>query len=229
MDNPEPGRSSSSPSAKTYIDSVTYEGTGEGAVRVRLSDGSLFLLDPDAAGAATLAPGDLLDDDQIEILAAADETRRCRTKATDLLARAEQNRRGLAEKLRKRGFSPTAVAAAIDRLIEKGWLDDRRFADSWVRSRLRTRPEGPTVLVAGLMKRGVDGRTAREAVDQALGENGADDALDRAGEKLLRRSGITGPKLRSALARKGFRPGEIDRWLRDHDLDPFSAGDPYED
>lgn len=210
MANPEQGKSSSSPSAK--ISSLSKEGADGSVLRVRLDDGSLFLLDdPSAAQAAEacLNAVDFVSADLRGILKAADEAYRCRRKALDLLARAEQCRKGLEAKLAKKGFTREAAAHALDRLEASGYLDDGRFAEAWVRSRLRSRPEGRTRLIAGLMAKGISGDTARNATETVLSESGDADtaereALERARKKLFRRSGMNEEKLIAALLRRGF-------------------------
>jgi SOS response regulatory protein OraA/RecX len=43
-------------------------------------------------------------------------------------------------------FPAALVEAAIERLLQLGWLDDGAFATSWVESRDRARPRGQVVL-----------------------------------------------------------------------------------
>ena len=210
MANPEPGKSSSSPSAR--ITSLSTEGADGSVLRVRLDDGSLFLFDdPSAVRTARefRDTGDPVPPDLMANFAAADEVYRCRRKAMDLLARAEQCRKGLEAKLAKKGFSREAAAAALDRLESVGFLDDRRFAEAWVRSRLRSRPEGPSRIIAGLMAKGIAPGAAREAAESVFAEAGGGEAaeretLERAREKLLRRRGMDEEKLTAALLRRGF-------------------------
>ncbi len=210
MAGPEPGRSSSSPSAR--ISSLSREGADGSVLRVRLDDGSLFLLDNPSAARAAEACRNAAESVPAHLraaLEAADEAYRCRRKALDLLARAEQCRKGLEAKLAKKGFSREAAADALDRLESSGYLDDGRFAEAWVRSRLRIRPEGRTRLLTALMAKGIAAETARIAVEAVLSESGDPDdaeraALERARLKLLRRSGMNNEKLTAALLRKGF-------------------------
>ncbi len=205
MDNLEHVRSSSSPSVK--VSELKREGTDGSVLRVRLDDGSLFLLDAGHPIALRLTVGDELDEPDLSDLESGSETYRCRRKALDLLARSEQCRRGLMVKLSKKGFSRGSISEALDRVESAGLLDDRRFAETWVRSRLRSQPEGPSRLLSALASKGVNISVARDAVESVLEDLGDDEAeatLERAWEKLSRRSGITDEKLLTALVRKGF-------------------------
>lgn len=215
MVSPEQGRSSSSPNVK--VSELKREGTDGSVLRVRLDNGSLFLLDADHPAAIRLSVGTDMDESLFADLESASETYRCRRKALDLLARSEQCRRGLAVKLSKKGFSREAVSSALDRLVSAGFLDDRRFSEAWVRSRLRNRPEGPSRLRGALMSKGIGGSVAREAVEsvlEELGDDEAEDAMERAWDKLSRRSGITDEKLLAALVRRGFPVSRVRALIR---------------
>jgi regulatory protein len=79
-----------------------------------------------------------------------------------LLGRRAHSRVELLLKLTRRGFDGMAVREALKRLDELGYLDDRAFAQSFVRRRGSAR--GPRALSAELAARGVD----RAEVDTAL-------------------------------------------------------------
>jgi len=215
MASPEPGRNSSSPSAS--ITDIRREGADGSALRVRFDDGSFFFVDAGSPLVAELPDSGPLDEDRRSRLEQADEAFRCRRKALELLARSEQCRRGLEAKLRRKQFSGGSVAAALDRLEEAGSLDDRRFAEAWVRSRLRRRPEGAAKLRGALMSKGIASSVATEAVNRVLRDIGDPDssaALERALAKLRRRSGMDAEKLTAAMARRGFPPSAVRRALR---------------
>lgn len=59
-----------------------------------------------------------------------------RKKAMDYLARREYGQRELEEKLVAAGFEATTAIDAVDRLTGEGLQDDRRFAESFVQSRI---------------------------------------------------------------------------------------------
>jgi regulatory protein len=79
-----------------------------------------------------------------------------------LLGRRAHSRTELRRKLGRRGYSPGETEAAMARLDELGYLDDRSFAEGLVRRRGALR--GPMALSAELAARGVD----REQADAAL-------------------------------------------------------------
>jgi len=68
----------------------------------------------------------------------------------------------LRRKLGRKGYLEAEIDAAQERLIEHGFLGDRRFAERYARR--RSRSLGPLAISAELAARGVD----RELVDAAL-------------------------------------------------------------
>jgi len=129
------------------------------------------------------------------------------------LARAEHCRRQLEIKLLKKGFSREEITPSLDYLEGKGYLNDERFCEAWLRNRLLHTAEGAVKLLAGLQNRGIYGRTAEEAVKKALAETDEETLCARAAEKLQRR-GKTGKKLEISLYRLGFSRKVIEKYLK---------------
>lgn len=119
------------------------------------------------------------------------------------LARSEHTRQRLAIKLRKKFHGEQSIQHALDRLESSGYLNDRRFADVWLRSRSGRRAEGQGRLLAGLIERGVSGAVAREALAELFTHTDERELCRKAIEK-FERTGKTGDKLTFALLRKGF-------------------------
>ena len=89
--------------------------------------------------------------------------------ALRLIARAEQNCLGLSAKLARRGFDSAVVKTVVSRLVERNFLDDSRFAELWLRSRLRgNKAFCPQWLLVSLGKKGVDRDSSRKALEEVL-------------------------------------------------------------
>jgi len=78
-----------------------------------------------------------------------------RKKAMDYLARREYGRRELETKLSKAGFDPQVAIDAVRQLRRDGLQDDRRFADSFARSRIN-QGKGPARILLELSQRGIE-------------------------------------------------------------------------
>ena len=88
---------------------------------------------------------------------------RLRQKALRLLAMRDHSRSELARKLAALG-TPEEVEATLDRMAELGLQSDRRFAESWTRSKAGR--FGTARLKMELARRGVDADTVAEVLAQ---------------------------------------------------------------
>jgi regulatory protein len=139
-----------------------------------------------------------------------DPVARAEAQAVRFLTRRDYARRELSERLSTRGHGRAAIDAALERLDELGYLDDTRFAEQFVRSRIE-RGAGPVKIRAELSRRGVES----EVCERALA--GADcDFRSLALEVRIRRFGPETPKdlpekARQArfLAQRGFAGDQV--------------------
>lgn len=145
-----------------------------------------------------------------------------------LLAARDRTRYEVSRLLTAKGFAPNDSDAALDRLSEQGYLDDRRFADSWARGRLRTKPMGPHRLGRELRSKGVEEDLVREVLKEVY-EAGEDEAARRAiAGKLRQLSGLSAASRAGRLARflqgRGFSHEVIWRLLREGEQGKRSKG-----
>jgi regulatory protein len=96
------------------------------------------------------------------------EKAQCLASALRLLARAEQCRAGLSLKLQKKQFPKAIINSVLDELEDSAYLDDARFARAWLSARVKRpgKPQSPRSLLAGLLRRGLNGNTAACAIAQ---------------------------------------------------------------
>lgn len=127
----------------------------------------------------------------------------CYQKALQLLATRAHFRRELEAKLAQRGYPAEEIAAALDRLTEQKYLDDRATARVFVESRQERTSEGRARLRSELLKRGAP----EEAIDAALAELTPEDdtpAAREAAERWRLKGGVDPRALARHLERKGF-------------------------
>lgn len=130
--------------------------------------------------------------------------------------------------LQSKGYRPKEIEETLARLEELGYLDDARQAEAFATRVAAERCWGPRRVCQELARRGV----SREIIEGALAgaeEEGAAPSgnLDRALARQLRQRGRPADRrerdrLRAAMIRRGFEPGEIDRALEQVDA---AAGD----
>lgn len=77
----------------------------------------------------------------------------------------ERTRRDLVAYLERRGHDAAAVAQEVQAAEAAGWIDDRRYAEMFLRDRRRLRPESGAAVLRELRRRGVPEEVARSALD----------------------------------------------------------------
>jgi regulatory protein len=123
----------------------------------------LFDLAVEVVERTGLRQGDLLDEQRQADLLEEDAPYRARDKALDMLAGRERCAREVEERLQGAGFDGEVVSSTISWLQSRGYLDERRFAASFVEARLRG-GWGARRIRAELLRKGTD----REAVEEVL-------------------------------------------------------------
>jgi len=72
----------------------------------------------------------------------------------NLLSRREHSQKELLDKLKQRGMDPDLAKQVIAKLAEEGWQSDKRFAESFIRQRIK-RGYGANRIAYELQQRGI--------------------------------------------------------------------------
>ena len=184
-------------------------GTAGERVELQFSDGSCFFVSEEdlrEQGIAALEwlPGLELSSAVIQHLKQRSLRRQVADKALDLLGRAPHSVFSLRIKLLRRGYDSRIVGEVLESFRDRGFLNDKTYAENWLRSRSERRPEGRAVLIAGLLRKGVAREIAEEVLNQYCTPELERENAVRALEK-LKRSGETDPdRLKGKLRARGF-------------------------
>lgn len=119
------------------------------------------------------------------------------------LGRCEQCRFSLEQKLLKKKFSEETIKKALDYLESKKYLDDARYASSWIRCQCSMRPRGSIRLVRDLCARGVSRNIATDAVKEYFETVDEFDMCRLALKKMISKNKNEKNMMKS-LADKGF-------------------------
>ncbi|HWQ16085.1 MAG TPA: RecX family transcriptional regulator [Roseiflexaceae bacterium] len=158
------------------------------ALRVQEQDAQRVNLFVDGAFAiglslATLARerlyvGQQLSAEDYERLERAERADKALHAALRIIETRPRSQAEIRERLRRKGFAPEAVDAALERMRELGLVDDAAFARYWVESRQTHRPRGPGALRDELRRKGVDAEVIAQTLDDpALRGDEAEQAL----------------------------------------------------
>ena len=133
-------------------------------------------------------------------------------KAVGYLARAEQSRFGLTQKLITKKYDKKYIDAALTYLEGRGYLSDVRYARAWLHDRRINHFEGRTKLAAELGARGIGREVASAALDEFFEENDEGEICAKAYERFVKQ-GKEGEKLIAAMMKAGFQYKMIKEFL----------------
>ncbi|MCD7868115.1 MAG: recombination regulator RecX [Clostridiales bacterium] len=158
-------------------------------------------------------------------MADPEECRRARRKAMQLLEHMDRTEKGLSERLVQAGFSREAAKDALTYVKSFGYIDDGRYARSYILSRVHTKSR--RMLLLELKRKGVDDETACRAWEEVSQIEQPDER--RVLRTLVEKKYSPGTCLDEAslrrlyawLGRRGFGMEDISRVLDDMEIRRF--------
>ena len=139
------------------------------------------------------------------------------------LAMAPKSRGQLAELMAGRAVPEDVAERVLERFTDVGLIDDAAFAAMLVESRRNGRGLAKRAISDELRKKGIDGDTAREAVDVIDGDAEMATARSLVDRKLPSMRGLTPDartrRLVGMLARKGYSSGVAYRVVKEAVID----------
>lgn len=134
-------------------------------------------------------------------------------KTLDRKVRVKNQKTGEYKTVLKQGYDQSLVEPVYKRLEERGYIDDRRFAETWVENRNITKGSSLKKLRLELAQKGI----SQSVIEEVLAETDRDDVAEL--RKIIARKAKKYPdeqKLIQYLMRQGFNYSDI--------LDELSAG-----
>lgn len=130
-------------------------------------------------------------------------------KAVKLLGHRSRSTAELTARLQKANFDPAVVDETIDHLTNLGYLDDRKFAESWLLNRVNISYFGQNRIRQELRAKGVDNETIEAVlIDLYPEESDFNRALELAQKQLVHYRGLDVLSRRRRLAgyltRRGY-------------------------
>ena len=173
-----------------------------------------FSLSQDQLLRERLAAGQEIDEDRLNELKEKSQFGKLLAHVLRFVLMRPHSVREIEQYLVRKDADAKVTQALMDYLSERGYLDDQKFAQSWVASRMRTKAVSRRRLVAELRKKGVD----EVAIEMALTEEGFDemDALKTIVAKKRHLSRYQDDKkFLTYLLRQGFSYDQVNSVLTD--------------
>ena len=128
-------------------------------------------------------------------------------RAVKLLSQREHTAKEIERKLLDKGHSREEIEETISKLLSLGYISEERFAESYIRSRLRKCAEGRGLLRLRLKEKGTPSSIADEYLSKAWEEKLYVEVLKKEYRSLLNKYGQE--KAVMKLQSKGFAYSEI--------------------
>lgn len=151
--------------------------------------------------------------------------RRAYNKAVELLSRRDHSKKELIDKLRQKGYGEFAFQA-IEKLIDYGYINDRRFAFSFTDELVRLKSYGKKRLEQELCRKGIERDIISEVVcEYDFSAEKLTELIERKYYRYLNdEKGVN--KTVNALLRLGYTYGEIRDAMKDiKDREEFEIAD----
>ena len=151
----------------------------------------------------------MFESDELERTLVAAQEQDAYRQALSVIAGRDRTEQELRRRLSSRKFPQPIIATVLDRLREKGLINDRRYAREYVRTQSARRGLGPAALRAKLVQLGMASSIVDEALAQELPEEEQESiakAMARKRLLRLRRSGSEDVRTRlyPFILRRGF-------------------------
>ena len=138
--------------------------------------------------AAWLEIGQVLTDDKISELLAADKKNEVMIKALDFISYKARTSQETRIKLLKAGYDENLIEKTLEQLSENGLLNDKEYAVQWVEDRQYLKPRSRRMLTYELRKKGISDEMIQSAVENV---DDYQSALEIAEKRLYRYDGLS--------------------------------------
>ena len=163
----------------------------------------------DTAARFSLRPGMEIDENELKDMLHEEDFSEAKNYVYRILARRMYTNKEIRDKLSERGYTAEIIQDVIAAMERYGYLNDKTFAEEWIRSRMQTKPKGKIALRQELARKGIERSIIEDALSRIFGDSKElDTALDLARRRVKSYSKdepeTARRKLWSFLLRRGF-------------------------
>ena len=185
-------------------------GSSRGSFQAVCEDGSSFFIPKEVFIRKHLHLKQELDEDEFFALKRDCEYFLCYNKALALLASREYTRLNLKQKLILKKFNSAIIDEVLPKLIDEGSLNEERFADSFIESRVKRAQEGKPIMRLRLIQKGVPIDIADKVLKEKYSEEFTDELI-QTNIARLKHKGLEQEAIKFKLLKLGFSSYEIRR------------------
>lgn len=153
--------------------------------------------------------GDEINEEGLVFLNSLNRIHLCRKKSIELLSYREHSSFELINKLKQRDFKQIEIDKVLAQLTEKNYINDRRFTEVFITSRLRKKPEGKSMIIKRLMQKGISYSISNEVYSEIVDEFMEMEITQKAFEKQNKKYANNTDKLINSMLRLGFSYSQI--------------------
>ena len=182
-----------------------------GRYNIFVDDSYSFSLDETQLVSLGFKKGDEIDEDELARLKNESEFGKSYIRAVDLISRRLRSEKELRDYAWQKQWTHTTTDRVIERLRDRGYLNDERFAESFVRSRANTRNFSAKRMKVELQKKGIK----PEIITTAMATSDEYDESAALNTLIMKKRNKYDDerKLIAYLARQGFSYDDIRRAL----------------
>lgn len=182
--------------------------------KVSFDNGESVSLYADYISEISLSVGQEISEEYLEEIRVISEEKRAFSRACYYLADADYSEKGMVKKLRRASFPDFAAEAAAARLVELGYIDDRKFA-AHLAERYNLSGVSNREAFYKMSEKGLSREDIREALD-CFDSDETEKILSLINSKYANKltDNDSAKKVFAALMRKGFNSSDIRSAMR---------------
>jgi len=150
-----------------------------------------------------------IDEKEIEQIEKEEVIAKAFNAAANFLKTRERSKKEIRDKLKTKEYSESVIEKVLEKLERLDIVNDKRFAEMFVRDRMKLKPKGKKVLSLELAQKGIDRNTIEEVLQELVGGDGEIELAKRVLEKAEKKysgleENIRRDKIIKYLLSKGF-------------------------
>ncbi len=183
---------------------------------IYIDDEFYFGLDENVVLKFGLREKDEIDKELIERIEGEEVVAKAYNATVNFLKTRERSKKEISDKLKTKEYSLSVIKKILAKLENLDLVNDKRFAQMFVRDRIKLKPKGKRVLRLELKQKGIDGDIIEKVLEDILDKKKESELVEKVFKKIESRYSNLPPaeqkqKIIKYLLGKGFEWNIIER------------------